>query len=251
MTVDPEGRARSLRRTDKVSEAVARDIVQRISDQSLRPGDKLPAEAAMIAGYGVGRGTLREALRLLESNGMITIRPGPGGGPQVRAVTAEDFGRSAALFFTARSLSLDDLIEARSIMEPLAARLAAVRREPGPDLDHLRRSVELDTAAEDPAYAEATRDFHTAVIRLCGNGVISLFTESLATLFHDRVRGVHFPRGRHRQTVREAHATVAQAIIDGAADQAEEAMREHMRTFVAFVKKSHPQLKDEIITWPR
>ncbi len=70
----------------KTSERVARDIVHDIAVQRLQPGDALPAEADMIGQYGVSRESLREALRLLEVQGLIAIRRGPGGGPTVGTV---------------------------------------------------------------------------------------------------------------------------------------------------------------------
>jgi DNA-binding FadR family transcriptional regulator len=240
-----------LRRTDKVAESVARDIVRQISDRSLRPGDKLPTEAMMVADYAVGRGTLREALRILEVNGLITIRPGPGGGPVVRGATADDFGRMSALFFNAGSLRLNEVVEARLFMEPVTARLAATRREAGPMLDRLVEIAGLTSASDDEMYAAATQDFHSLVVRMAGNGVIALFAESLAALFHDRVRGILFPPGRARKEVLTSHVAISQAIIEGRADEAESLMFQHMQKYVDFVTKQHPALMDEVVVWLR
>src|SRR5262249_9163051 len=81
----------------KVAESIARDIVRTIVDNELPPGTPLPAEAEMIADYAVGRAALREALRLLETQGVIPLRRGPGGGPFVAEVTARDFAEPMAL----------------------------------------------------------------------------------------------------------------------------------------------------------
>ena len=67
-----------IRRNEKIAEAVARDIVRRIAAGKLPPGAQLPSEAQMAVDYGVGRASLREALRILEIHGLISIKPGPG-----------------------------------------------------------------------------------------------------------------------------------------------------------------------------
>jgi DNA-binding FadR family transcriptional regulator len=251
MIRDAGAPAGNVRRSDKVAESVANDIVRRISEHAMQPGDKLPTEATMIVEYGVGRGTLREALRILEVNGLISIKPGPGGGPVVREATADDFGRMAALFFNARSIDLGQLIEARLIMEPVMARLAATRRATGPLLDRLNEIAALDRTNSDEEYAAATHDFHTLVTELSGNGVVSIFAEALATMFHDRVRGILFPAGKARKEILEVHAAIATAIVDGDPDEAERLMFEHMETYVTYVRKRHPALIDEVIDWRR
>jgi len=72
-------------RTEKVAESIARQIMQDIRRQKLEPGSMLPAESAMLERFGVGRGSLREALRILEINGLVVLKPGPKGGPVVAA----------------------------------------------------------------------------------------------------------------------------------------------------------------------
>ena len=76
-----DSRPAMARRADKVSEVVARAIVHDIVSRGLEPGATLPSEAVMLARFQVGRASLREALRILEVHGLITIKPGPGGGP--------------------------------------------------------------------------------------------------------------------------------------------------------------------------
>lgn len=247
---EPVGeRPRPVRRADKISENVAREIVRKITREALAPGTQLSTEAQMLANYQVGRGTLREALRILEVNGLISLKPGPGGGPVVRYAAAEDFGRMATLFFNSRGLTLRELIEARLIMEPVTARLAAERR-PETALKRLAEIAEFNST-DDEAYALATHDFHSLVVHLSGNGVIAIFAEALATLFHDRVKGILFPPGKARRDVIAVHSEIARAIIDKNASLAERLMYEHMEMYLKFVKKNHPTLIDEVIDWRR
>src|SRR6476661_11165886 len=89
----------SALRAEKVAARVARLIVRDIVERDREPGDALEPESLMLERFGVSRASLREALRILETHGLITIKPGPGGGPSVGAVSSRDFGRMATLFF--------------------------------------------------------------------------------------------------------------------------------------------------------
>jgi DNA-binding FadR family transcriptional regulator len=81
----------------KTSESVARDIVHDIVTRGLQTGDRLPPEASMVELYRVSRESLREGLRLLELQGMITIRTSAGGGPVVGRIEPANLGRMSAL----------------------------------------------------------------------------------------------------------------------------------------------------------
>src|SRR5438874_10550641 len=85
-------------RSLKTSERVAMDVVRDIVDQELRPGDKLPGEAAMLNRYAASRASVREALRLLEVQGLITLKPGPRGGPTVGTVDPRHLARTGTLY---------------------------------------------------------------------------------------------------------------------------------------------------------
>jgi len=198
--------------------------------------------------FRVGRGTLREALRILEINGLISIKPGPGGGPVVESASTHDFGRMATLFFNASGMTLRELIEARLILEPVTARLAAERRD-ADGIAQLRAVVAFGETNDEDAYIRATTDFHSLVAKLAANGVISIFVLALAEVFHARVREIIFPKGRSRRSVVETHSEIAEAIIAGDADIAESLMYEHMKAYVRWVEKSHPSVINEVIEW--
>lgn len=243
----PAGR-RATRRTDKVGQLVAREILGEITRGGLVAGSRLPAEAQMMADYRVGRGTLREALRILEVNGMISIRPGPGGGPVVEEASTHDFGRMATLFFHARGVTVNELIEARLILEPLAARLAAERRTKA-DIEKLEDVIRFEETGDEEAYYSYTGDFHSLVGELAGNGVISMIVLSMNEVFHARARQILFPPGKARRDVVSTHAAIARAIIDGDAEVAESLMLEHMQAYVRYARKASPNLGAEVIDW--
>src|SRR3954470_21504747 len=86
-----------VKRGPKIAEYLARAMVDDIASRDLPPGTLLASEAQMIAEYGVGRGTLREALRILEVHGVIGLRPGPRGGAIVVATSVRDYSRMSSL----------------------------------------------------------------------------------------------------------------------------------------------------------
>jgi GntR family transcriptional repressor for pyruvate dehydrogenase complex len=242
--------ARKMRRGEKVYETVARDLVRRIRSERLEPGTLLPPEAQMLVEYGVGRASLREALRVLEVNGLITIKPGPGGGPVVAGVDSHEFGRMATLYFQVGGMTFRELMEARLVMEPVMARLAAERRDPKL-LSELEQSVDAASKAEvtsEEAYLSTSADFHEVVAGMSGNRILDLFGSALLRIFYDRVGGMAFPVSR-REGVRNIHVEIAAAIADGDAALAEQLMHEHMVEYANYVKRRHPALLDEVVDW--
>ena len=114
----------------KTAMIVARRIVRDIDRLSLQRGDKLPPERVMLEEYQVGRGTLRESLRFLELQGIISLKPGPGGGPVVEQPEATSLATSLMLLLQFAGAEYRVVAEARVALEPTMARLAAERMTP-------------------------------------------------------------------------------------------------------------------------
>lgn len=240
----------ATRRGEKMSERIAREIVHDIVARGLGPGAKLPSESVMLSQFEVGRGTLREALRILEVHGLITIRSGPGGGPIVVGARSQDFGRTSTLYFHIAKATFRDLAEARRAIEPLMARLAAERQDPDA-MERLNRSIERArevTLDDDKSWAEASTEFHGVVAGLSGNRILDLFGESLKNVWIDRVVGMVYPR-ESREKTRTDHEAVANAIVAGDGDTAERLMREHMDEFQEMVLMRFSGMINEIVDW--
>jgi GntR family transcriptional regulator, transcriptional repressor for pyruvate dehydrogenase complex len=104
---------------------VAEAIKSWMVEQGLHKGDRLPGEAELIERFGMAKGTIREAMRILEAQGLIVTRTGPGGGSFVDAVTAERARALLANYFYFKDLTIQDIYEVRLVLEPeLAASLA-------------------------------------------------------------------------------------------------------------------------------
>ena len=244
----PAGKPR--RRATKVATSVAREILHDIVDRGLVPGSKLQSEFEMAEALNVARASLREGLRILEVHGLITIKPGPGGGPIVSPISSDDLGQTLTFFLQASGTTFREVMEARLILEPMMARQAAERGDTAVSAalrDAIdRASVGLDE--DDQQYLHVVTSFHEIVSGASGNSVLDLLTRSLKDIYVARVRSVVYEPGERAKILHD-HEAVAEAIISGDADRAEKLMREHMREFVALFEHRFPGFMDEKIDW--
>jgi len=232
------------RRTLKTSEVVALEIVRNIVREDMQPGDRLPLEAQMLVQYRVSRSSLREALRLLEVQGLIAIRPGPGAGTVVGRVLPGNLSRTLTLHLHMLGASYDELLEAWVESEPLLARLAALN----PDREKVRVSLSpfLD---EDHAWAvREGLQFHDIVAELADNRVLSLSLRSIGFIVAEQVL-TNVERGELEQRIVHDHRDVAEAIIAGDAELAANRMREHIRHAVEDFKAFWPLKVGEKVQW--
>jgi GntR family transcriptional regulator, transcriptional repressor for pyruvate dehydrogenase complex len=238
-----------VERNSKVSEEIARQILEDIVARDLPPGTMLPPEAQMLETFGVARGSLREALRILEVHGLIRVRPGPGGGPMLADVQSADFGRTSTFFYHVHRAKFRDLLEARLVLEPLMSRLAAERMTAA---NRARLEANLEASAKllddsGPEWGRLSGEFHGLVAGMTGNPVLDLMGSSLNDIHTARVRPI-FPEGG-RPAVLEVHTKIAQALIDGKADRAEHLSRRHIEELIKRLEQLNSSLADELIGW--
>jgi GntR family transcriptional repressor for pyruvate dehydrogenase complex len=234
-----------LRRTPKTSERVALDIVQDIVGRGLRTGDHLPLEAAMVEGYGVSRASLREALRLLEVQGLIRMKPGPAGGPLVGSVDPANLARTATLYFHLGAATYDELMSAQALFEPMCAGLAALH----PDRA-LVMAPFLNPAVPmtEGAFRHATVDLHRAVYSLAGNQVVSLVTQAITHIVTSHVTSSMDPV-ELRPAILQEHAELAGAIAGGEIDNARRLMAEHFEAQHDYYRRHWPERLEGLIEW--
>lgn len=241
---------RQRRRTTKIAELVAREILHDIVDRELAPGTKLPSEAEMVQQYDVARASLREALRILEIYGLIRIKPGPGGGPVVDGVDSTDLAQTLTFYLHASGVTMGDVMKARLAIEPIMARQAAGRVDEAMNAalsDGIDRSAEVIDGPDGEYLAVAT-EFHDVVTGASGNLVLDLMARSLKDIYVDRVGSVVY-REDERQKLLQDHEAVASAILSGDGDKAESLMRDHMTDYVHIFEERFPGLMDDPIDW--
>jgi DNA-binding FadR family transcriptional regulator len=173
------------------AQLVADSIRRRIVLGELQDGESLPPEPALIAQYGVSRPTFREALRILQSESLISIRRGSRGGARVHAPSVDSVARQAGYLLQHQHTSLADVYEARLVIEPPAAAMLAERRSAAV-LDELRRVLddERESVHDPVGFARASARFHERVVELGGNNTLSLFTGILGEIIDAHTESV-------------------------------------------------------------
>jgi GntR family transcriptional regulator, transcriptional repressor for pyruvate dehydrogenase complex len=206
---------------DQLREAILRG--------EIAEGDALPPERELVEQTGLTRGSVREALRVLASEGLVRTRPGRFGGNVVTAPGDESMASSISHFIRGRRLHLSRLHETREVLEPALARLAALHRTDG-DLDILKElhARLVDASSNFQRFSLANIEWHKAVARASGN-------ELLAAVLHAIAHGVavsttteEYDTPETRQQVIRIHSQITAAIEARDADLAERYMRQHI-----------------------
>jgi GntR family transcriptional repressor for pyruvate dehydrogenase complex len=114
----------------KAAMRLAQEIVATIYESKMQPGDRYLSEADALQHHRVARGTYREALRFLEIQGVVNIRAGPGGGPEIRRPGWPQLASTIALLLQFADAPMREVLEARTAIEPGVARMAAMYATP-------------------------------------------------------------------------------------------------------------------------
>ena len=249
-TIAATARRREDRSTGKMSERIAREILHDIHRGKLTPGTMLPPETAMLERFGVGRASLREALRILEINGLVMIKTGPGGGPVVAAPDSRDFGQMSTLHYQSHGATFRELLDTRVALEPMLALRAAGQAGPHAG-EHVRAALEYSrqfSTTDDLQYARTHSDFHSAVFEASGNPVLALLADSIKDIWAVRVTAVLFPEDQRPQ-IDTAHAEITRAIEKHEVRRAERLMREHMEHYQQYCELRYPARLDDTVDW--
>ena len=176
----PRRGARSRRR-ERSLKLIADELRQLILSGDVGEGDALGREPDLVERFGVSRPSLREALRILETEGLIDVVRGLRGGVVVRTPDQRLTARTAALVLQARGVPLADVFDARALIEPIAAReLAEARnsRAGAIELQSLLRREE-QVVADFEAWGASVARFHERLVALAGNQTMSIVAEML------------------------------------------------------------------------
>lgn len=237
------------RRPKKTALLIADQLVELIRQEDLQPGDRLPSESLMLQQYQVSRGTLREALRYLEFQGVILLKPGSGGGPIVQYPDADILVSTLTLLLQFQKTAFADIVEARRQMEPIVVRLAAQNRS-DQDMKELWRNV---TEAEDLSigtyrFHQLSDDYHALVAQASGNAIFGNLMAALAGTLTGVNQGIDYPK-KHRAASNQIHKDIVQAIEDRDADTAEKLMRLHLDAHSDFTNKRFPLQLNQTVKW--
>ena len=217
----------------------------------------LEGESGMLERFEVSRASLREALRILETQGLITIKPGrrAGRSASVGAVDSRDFGRMATLFLpgAAGRSPFGAVVEARLVIEPVMAELAAERHDPGLE-GQLQEIIEAGHDIGAPrrrVAAGSAQAFHSDGLAACpATALLNLLARipGRGQSTPSRVAGLRCFPPEKRDDVVKVHARIAGAIIDGDGATARRLMHDHMATLATFLER-YPGLMSELVDW--
>lgn len=226
-------------RQPRLAELVAAELRERIVDGTLADGGHLPPLDRLVEEFNVSPPSIREALRILENERLITVRRGSVGGAEVHRPKPDAAAYMLGLVLQASQTPSADLAQALTQLVTVCGGMCARRRDRAKKLvpalrTAIRESLEnIDDAVEMERWA---RQFHSEIIDGCGNATLILVAGALERLWASqseawtyRVTHAHeAPGSKLRRQGLEEHVAIADAIEAGDADLAERLLREHV-----------------------
>lgn len=227
----------------KTGEAVAENLRRHIATGELESGDRLPPEDELMEHFGIARTTLREGLRILESQGLVSIRRGRNGGPRITTPPVERISQAFAFHLQLEHTTLGDLDEARQVIEPaLAARLA--EHHSRADLEALAAAIDMAEAATEAsdlaAFGRAAARIHNT-LGATGNHTLSLLSAMLYDLVeHYYTEAVTRATQRDLTRAVRSYRKLMDLVEAGDAEAAAEHWRRHMSYTIERADRDRP-----------
>lgn len=236
----------------KSSDVLAERLKREILSDAYEPGAMLPTERDLVTTTGLSRGSVREALRILETQGLVVTRAGRYGGTTVATPSDDHLVSHINLYARGRSLPLSALAEVRLALEPLVASLAAERRTEE-DLEALRAiATRIERAAENDvdAFLVENVNWHDALAAASHNDLLRALAISVSGLMFEASRLAEFTTPEIRQRVCIVHRRILEAIeardVEGVRRRVERDVQAYGRILEArMAASSGAELADE------
>lgn len=235
----------SVQRVQPAYRQVAEQLRAQILSGELPPGSRLPNETELAALFGVSRSTIREGLRVLSSQDLVTTSRGVGGGTFISRPDLHDVAAyleaSLGLLSTGEAVTVEQLLDFRRMLEVPATGLAA-RLRSDDDVEVLREVLEHELERGPSMWSyETHRAFHQTLLDACGNPLIEMTARPIFNTLRTRFLRRSAPDGFSEQVHRE-HTDIFLAVEAGDAEGAQEAMRAHLdalaQTYVAIDRRA-------------
>ena len=222
-------------RQPRLAEIVAASLRDDILTGKLKEGDSLPRQEDLFTRYRVSLPAVREAMRILETEGLVEVRRGNVGGAVVHLPTAERTAQMIAMVLQTRSATPSDVSAALSYIEPVCARLCAARPDRAAEVvPALRAAIEVQRAefADAARYSVNARRFHETLVERCGNTTMILVIGALEAIWSAHESAVWDEAGgpepgQLRAALRD-HEKLLAAIEDGDEDGAASIAAAHL-----------------------
>jgi GntR family transcriptional repressor for pyruvate dehydrogenase complex len=229
---------------EKAAAVVAAELRRRIATGELKPGDRLPPEDGLMEEFDLARTTLREALRILESEGIIAVHRGRSGGPRVTSPPIDRLARGLALHLQLDGTTFGDLDDARQLIEPqLAAAMA--RNHTDADLDRLEDAIAdavlAVRAGDRDRFGQTAAAVHEVIFERGGNATLAV----LARMLHEVVEAYYrLAVGTAEDELMErairSYRKLRRYIEAGDAEGAAEHWRQHMAFTIDRLDRDRP-----------
>jgi DNA-binding FadR family transcriptional regulator len=182
-------------RVPKAAELLAARIRGQIIRGELKEGDALPAESELMEAFGVSRPTLREAIRVLEMESLLRMRRGSRGGALVTAPNPTVAARAVGVLLQLRGVTLRDIHEARTMIEPMAARHIAESKNAAAGLAvlHQRNEASRASVRDFREFPHHSWDFHRGLVEGTGNQTVAVLWQTVADIIEMLVTS-HYTR---------------------------------------------------------
>jgi GntR family transcriptional repressor for pyruvate dehydrogenase complex len=173
-------------RTPSIAEVIADRLRERIIANDLADGDLLPKQEDLLSELGVSKPSMQGALRILEAEGLISVRRGKQGGAVVHRPRVDSAANAIEMILRSRAVSVDDLLGALRNLEPVCAKLCASRSDRAEEvLPRLRQAHAVAQGSIDDIvlFTEHSRRFHQEMVACCGNETIILVIGALEAVW--------------------------------------------------------------------
>jgi GntR family transcriptional regulator, transcriptional repressor for pyruvate dehydrogenase complex len=212
------------------------DLRERILRGEFPEGTALPPERELVTQTRMSRTTVREALRILEVQGLVRIRAGRAGGAFVQRPGRDSVASSVSLLIRGRHIRLAAVLETREAIEPVCAQLAAAHRTD----DDIKALKAANAPIEDPnsslaEFLQANVDWHVAVATATRNELIAAFMIALSQAIYSSTENESFIDAEVRRITARAHRSITEAIAKGDGTAAARRMTRHVHSYAAAV----------------
>jgi DNA-binding FadR family transcriptional regulator len=234
----------------KVFQDVVSQIQEAILEGRLKTGDVLPSERQLKDMFNISRGTLREALRVLEQKGLIEIKLGVGGGSVVKDLNTDQIREGLALLIRSRKVSLNHLAEFREDVEGIVAARAAVRHCRTDIsgikalLDKARKCIDGGTSQRS-AFIEIDKQIHMTLAEVAQNPIYISVLHSIHENIHRYYDRFLSMEERELQENYQDLCDIIEAVENRRADHARRLARDHVRRFNQYMK-NREQAENEV-----
>lgn len=226
----------------KSSQILAGRLQEQILSGVYTHGTALPTERELVAATSLSRGSVREALRILEAQGLVTTRAGRYGGSVVSRPSDSMLESQINLFARGANIPLRALVETRQALAPMIAYLAATNRtaEDLAALKSISRQLEAATDESVPRFLQLNADWHSALADASHNELLKIFADSIAGLMIEVSEIENFATSKVRRLAIQAHQRILDAIEAG---DAETARRRAERDVAAYATQLEAALR--------